>query len=99
MKKYEIEIKNSVHDFIWELWEYVFRNSFSFESSKRCMDEIYKEIFSLVIFPNRCLKFNEKYKVLTINKKYRVFFIVDEKKGKVTVSRIFSSYEDYEEEF
>jgi lipocalin len=60
------------------------------------MEEIYKEIFSLKIFPNRCPQFNEKYRVLTINKRYRVFFIVSEENQKVIISRIFASFENYE---
>lgn len=80
MKIYKIEIRDNVHEFIWELWEYIFRHTFNYESSKNNMDKIYKEIFWLKIFPNRYPKFNQKYKVLTINRKYRVFYIIDEKK-------------------
>lgn len=95
MEIYKVDIKDNVHEFIWELAEYIFRHSFSFDISKKVMDEIYKDIFSLKIFPNRYPKFNEKYRVLTINKKYRVFFRVDEENINVIVSRIFSSYENY----
>ena len=99
MEIYKVNIKDNVHEFIWELGEYIFRHSFSFDISKKVMDEIYKEIFSLKIFPNRYPDFNEKYRVLTINKKYRVFFLVDEDNMTVIVSRIFSSFEDYVSNF
>jgi len=99
MKIYNLEIKDNVHEFIWELWEYIFRYSFSIDVSKKLMDHIYKEIFSLKIFPNRFPKFNDKYRVLTIDKKYRVFYIVDEKNEKVIISRIFASVENYIEQF
>jgi len=99
MKIYKIDIKNNVHEFIWELWEYIFRNTFNFTSSKKIVDEIYKEIFSLKIFPNRYTKFNNKYRVLTINKKYRVFYFVDEENMNVIISRIFSSHENYIEKY
>ena len=90
MRIYKVEIKDNVHEFIWELGEYIFRYSFSFETSKNIMDQIYKEIFSLKIFPNRYPEFN---------KKYRVFFIVDEQNMNVLISRIFSSTENYVEQF
>lgn len=99
MKNYNIEIKDSVHDYIWELWEYIFRHSFDFETSKIVMENIYKEIFSLKIFPNRYPVFNDKYRVLTIDWKYRVFFIVDEENLNVIISRIFLSYENYLHKF
>ena len=95
MKIYNIEIKDSVHNFLWELWEYLFMQSFSFQTSKRVIDEIYKEIFSLKIFPYRYESFNEKYRVLTVGKKYRIFYYVDENTNTVIVSQIFSSYQDY----
>jgi len=98
MKIYKIEIKDNVHEFIWELGEYIFKNSFSFEISNNIIDNIYKDIFSLKVFPNRFPEFNNNYRVLTINKKYRVFYIVDEENMKVIISRIFASVENYIEE-
>jgi len=98
MKIYKIEIKDNVHEFIWELGEYIFKNSFSFEISKNIIDNIYKDIFSLKVFPNRFPEFNNNYRVLTIDKKYRVFYIVDEENMKVIISRIFASVENYIEE-
>ena len=95
MKLYNIRISDNVHNFIWDLWEYIFRFSFSYEKSKKVTDNIYKEIFSLKIFPNRFPEFDNKFRVLTINKKYRVFFKVDEDIMNVVVSKIFSSSEDY----
>ncbi len=96
MKEYKLEIKEEVHKYIYEIWEYIFRFSFSFSISNKVVKDIYKNIFSLKIFPERFPKFNETYRVFTINKKYRVFYRIDEEKNKVVVSRIFSSYEDYE---
>lgn len=95
MKIYNVEIKDSVRIRINEISDYIFRFSFSKESTKKIYDNIYKDIFSLKIFPNRFPKFDEKYRVLTIDKKYRVFFIVDEKSLNIIVSRIFLSYENY----
>ncbi len=99
MKIYKIKIKDNVHEFIWELGEYIFRHSFNFYTSKKIIDQIYKDIFSLKIFPNRYQEFNKTYRVLTINKKYRVFFIVDEKNMNVVISKIFSSTENYIKQF
>jgi plasmid stabilization system protein ParE len=97
MQIYNLEIKDSVHDFIWEIWEYIFRHSFNFNSSEKIINLIYKEIFSLKIFPYRCHDFNEIYKVLTINKRYRVFYRVLEEQKTVIISRIFASWENYPE--
>ncbi|MDP3381234.1 MAG: type II toxin-antitoxin system RelE/ParE family toxin [bacterium] len=69
--------------------------SFDFENSKTIMNNIYKDIFSLKIFPNRFPSFNDKFRVMTINKKYRVFFVVDEENTTIIVSRIFFSSENY----
>jgi len=95
MKLYNIIIKDNVHDFIWDLWKYIFRFSFNYSTSKKITDHIYKEIFSLKIFPNRFPEFNNEFRVLTISKKYRVFFKVDEKNMNIIVSKIFSSSENY----
>lgn len=95
MKIYNIKIRDSVHEFVWDLWEYIFRMSFDFENSKTIMNNIYKDIFSLKIFPNRFPSFNDKFRVMTINKKYRVFFVVDEENTTIIVSRIFFSSENY----
>ncbi|MDP2396495.1 MAG: hypothetical protein Q8M44_06645 [bacterium] len=69
--------------------------SFDFENSKTIMNNIYKDIFSLKIFPNRFPSFNDKFRVMTINKKYRVFFVVDEENTTIIDSRIFFSSENY----
>ncbi len=96
MKIYEVEIKNETREKINEISNYIYRFSFSKEIAYKNYDMIYREIFSLKIFPERFPKFNETYRVFTINKKYRVFYKIEEEKNKVVVSRIFSSYEDYE---
>ncbi len=96
MKIYNIDIKSEVHDFIWDVWEYIFKESFSFSVSKKVMDNIYKNIFSLKVFPYRYPEFNDKYRVFTINKKYRVFYHIDEENNTIIISRIFSSYQNYE---
>ncbi|MDP2090539.1 MAG: hypothetical protein Q8K30_02975 [Candidatus Gracilibacteria bacterium] len=95
MKIYNIKIRDSVHEFVGDLGEYIFRMSFDFENSKTIMNNIYKDIFSLKIFPNRFPSFNDKFRVMTINKKYRVFFVVDEENTTIIVSRIFFSSENY----
>lgn len=99
LKIYKVEIKDSVRETINEISEYIYRFSFSRESSRKVYDEIYKKIFSLKIFPKKYSKFNEKYRVITIDKKYRVFFKVDEEKEIVFVSAIFYSKEDYSYKF
>jgi hypothetical protein len=96
---YEIEIKNLVREKINEISDYIYRFSFSKDIAKNTYNEIYKEIFTLKIFPNRYPCFNSKYRVLTINNNYRVFYKVNETKKVVIVSRIFSSYENYETKF
>jgi len=96
---YNIEIKEWVRNKINNLSDYIYRFSFSKESAKKIYDEIFKDIISLKIFPKRYPKFNEKYRVLTIDKKYRIFFIVDDNKKSVIISRFFSSYQNYMTKF
>lgn len=92
---YNIEIKDNVRKKINDISNYIYRFSFSKESSKKVYNKIYEWIFSLKIFPNRFPEFNSKYRVLTINKKYRVFYKIDEENQTIIVSSIFSSNEDY----
>ena len=96
---YNIEIKDLVREKINDISNSIYRFSFSKESSKKVYNQIYKEIFSLKIFPNRFPEFNKNFRVLTINKKYRVFFRVDDENMNVIVSRIFYSSEDYSDKF
>lgn len=96
MKIYRVDISDEVHNFIYEQADYVFRISFSQEASQNIFNMLYKEIFSLKVFPNRFPIFNNKYRVFTIKKKFRVFYKVDEENLIVTVNQIFSSYENYE---
>jgi len=96
---YNIDIKDSIRERINEISNYIYKFTFSIESTKKVYNHIYKEIFSLKIFPNRYPKFNNEFRVLTISKKYRVFFKVDEENMIVEVSRIFFSSEDYFEKF
>ncbi len=95
MKIYEVEIKNETREKINEISKYIYRTSFSKEIAYKNYDMIYKEIFSLKIFPYRFPMFNENYRVFTIDKKYRVFYKIDEEQEKIIVARIFSSYENY----
>lgn len=99
MKIYSIDIKDEVHEFIYDYSDYVFRFSFNRELSLKIFNRFYEKIFSLKIFPNRFPMFNQKYRVFTIDKKFRVFYQVDDENKKVIINQIFSSYENYDERF
>ena len=96
---YKIEINNIVKEDILEISDSIYKKSFSKEISKKYYNEIYSKIYSLKIFPYRYPEFNENYRVLTIDRKYKVFFKINEKKNSVIISRIFSSRQNYFDNF
>ena len=83
----KIEIKN--------ISNYIFMNSFSEDKANKIYNEIYSKIYSLSIFPEIYPMYDEDYRVMTINKKYRIFYTVDNCEKKVTVKYIFSSSQNY----
>lgn len=99
MQEYNIIIKEWVFLYIKETWEYIYRFSFSRKIADEFVKNIMNKIFSLKIFPNRFPMFNQKYRVFTIDKKFRVFYQVDDENKKVIINQIFSSYENYDEKF
>lgn len=96
MKIYDIKIKDVVRRKVNDISNYIYRFSFSKDIVQKNYNMIFKEIFSLKIFPERFPKFNENYRVLTIKKRYRVLYKIE--KDTIVVSSIFSSYENYDEE-
>ena len=85
----KIEIKN--------ISNYIFMNSFSEDKANKVYNEIYSKIYSLSIFPEIYSMYNQDYRVMTINKKYRVFYTVDNMKKIVTIKYIFSTSQNYKE--
>ncbi|MBS9775103.1 type II toxin-antitoxin system RelE/ParE family toxin [Candidatus Gracilibacteria bacterium] len=98
MKQYKIEIKDNVHIAIREIGEYIFRFSFNKTSSDTTVKNLYQEFFSLTIFPYRFPILNENYRVMTVDKKYRILYTVVEQDQTVIIAKIFSSYENYDEQ-
>ena len=96
---YNIVIKESVREKINEISKYIYQISFDVNASTKVYNYIFQEIFWLKVFPNRNPKFNNIFRVLTISKKYRIFYKVDEKQKIVFVSNIFFSREDYFNKF
>lgn len=95
MVEYKIFIEDYVHLKIREFSEYNFRFTFDFSSSENLSKNIYKEIFSLKIFPNRCPNYGKNFRVFLIDKKFKVFYKVYEDKKEVVIFDIFSTSENY----
>ncbi|MDP2395692.1 MAG: type II toxin-antitoxin system RelE/ParE family toxin [bacterium] len=86
---YDIKIKESVLQDLEEISEYIFRMSYSIELSNNIYDKIMASIISLKIFPYSFPIFENNYRVITIDKRYRVFYKVDEISKVVIVQYIF----------
>jgi len=73
---------------------------FRFTFSKNITDNIYQKIitkiYSLQLFPYICTSYKE-YRIMLINKKYKVFYKVDENKKIIKIYRILFSSSNYQE--
>lgn len=94
---YNVKVKESVLQDLEEIVEYIFRLSYSLELADKIYDKIMASIISLKIFPYSFPVFENNFRVMTIDKKYRVFYQVDEKLKVVIVQYIFWSSEDYDD--
>jgi plasmid stabilization system protein ParE len=92
---YDIEIKESVLIDLEEITDYIFRFSFSREIADKVYDKIMGSILSLRILPLSFPIFEDDFRVMTIDKKYRIFYKVDEKLKIIVIQYIFSSEQDY----
>ena len=93
---YNIEIKNSVLDDLNNISDYIFRFTFSQEISNKVHDEIMWKILSLKVMPYMFPVFENNYRVMTVNKRYRIFYNIDEISKTVIVQYIFWSEENYQ---
>jgi len=91
---YKIIILESVELKIQEIYDYVYRFSFSSSKSLNIINTIYSSIYSLEIFPFRFQKYNNKYRVITV-KNYRIFYKIVEENRTVIILDIFSCRENY----
>ena len=96
---YSIDISEEFLNSLEKILDYVFRFSFSLETSKKTYNEIMSSIYWLSLFPSRFQKFNDKYLVMTIKWKYRVFYFINESKKEVNIYDIFTSKQNYIEDF
>lgn len=95
-KMYNIEIKKSVLEDLDEISDYIFRFTFSQETSNKIHDEIMWKILSLKVMPYMFPVFEDNFRVMTVKRKYRIFYKVDETKKNVIIQHIFWSEEDYQ---
>ncbi len=88
-KMYNIEIKKSVLEDLDEISDYIFRFTFSQETSNKIHDEIMWKILSLKVMPYMFPVFEDNFRVMTVKRKYRIFYKVDETKKKCNYSTYF----------
>ncbi len=93
---YKLLFKKTFNEDIKNIKNYIFKHSFSLESSNKLSREIMWKILWLKIFPYMYPEFLDSFRVLTIRKKYRVFYKVDKKIKKVVIYYVFWSEEDYD---
>ena len=96
MQKYKVEILKEVELSLNEIMDYIFRFTFSQESVDKLYKEVITSIYSLQIFPYRFVEYKNNFRIIIIRKKYRVFYKIDENNKKVTVYRILSSLQNYD---
>ena len=86
---YKIIIPDYVMEDIFDIKEYIFRMSFSMEKANKVYNEIMANILALKIFPSMYPVFKSNLRVMTVRRKYRVFYKVDELSKAVTIQYIF----------
>jgi len=86
---YKIVIRDTVHDDIYELTDYILRFSFSKEVAQKIYDNIYSSIFSLDFLPNRYEIYFWEYRRIILNWSYKIIYKVVEKEKKVIIIRVF----------
>ena len=86
---YKIVIPDYVMEDIFDIKEYIFRMSFSIENANKIYNEIMANILTLKVFPSMYPIFKNNLRVMTVRRKYRVFYKVNELKKEVTVQYIF----------
>ena len=93
---YKIIIPEYVLKDIYKIKDYIFKVSFSIEISNKIYNEIMAHILNLKIMPKMYPVFKEDLRVMTVRKKYRVFYKIFEEKREVIIYYIFGVEEDYE---
>ncbi len=92
---YEIDLKTSAKEDLKNIKEYIFRMSFSIDTANKIYNEIMANILTLKVFPSAFPIFKNDLRVLTVRKKYRVFYKINELNKEVTVYYIFGTEQDY----
>ena len=92
---YKIIIPDYVMEDIFDIKEYIFRMSFSIETANKIYNEIMANILALKVFPLMYPFFKWNLRVMTVRKKYRVFYEINDFKKEVTIQYIFWVEQDY----
>jgi len=92
---YKIDLKLSAKEDLKNIKEYIFRMSFSIDTSNKIYNEIMANILTLKVFPSSYPIFKDDLRVLTVRKKYRVFYKINEENKEVKVYYIFWTEQDY----
>ena len=95
MQKYNLKINKKVYEFLEELNIYIFDKTKSIQLSEKVTNSILKEMNFLKDFPYSYPEFNKRYRYMIINKKYIIFYKINEKQKKVTIHRIYSTSQNY----
>lgn len=92
---YKVIIPEYIVEDLKEIKEYIFRFTFSEETSSKIVNEILTKILWLKILPFMFPLYKDNLRVMTIRKKYRIFYKVNEEKKEVKISYIFWTEQDY----
>ena len=92
---YKINLKLSVKEDLKSIKEYIFRMSFSLETANKIYNEIMASILTLKVLPFMYPIYKYNIRVMTVRRKYRVFYHVNENSKEVTIQYIFWAEQDY----
>ncbi len=92
---YKVIIPNYIVEDLKEIKEYIFRFTFSEQTASNIVNEIIANIMWLKVFPFMYPPYKNNLRVMTIRKKYRIFYKVNESTKQVKIYYIFWAEQDY----
>jgi plasmid stabilization system protein ParE len=95
MQNYSLKINKSVYNFLQRLQNYIFNETQNIKTSEKVIDSILEKFNLLQDFPEIYQKFDKNYRVMTIDKKFRIFFKINKKYNSVVIHKIYSTSQNY----
>ncbi len=88
---YKIIIRKAVFIDIDEITKYSFRFTFDKDISQNIQNKLFWAIYSLEFLPERFEEYNENYRRMIVDWKYKIIYRIEEKTKKVFIIRILKT--------